>query len=65
MADYKFMKIRKQHALTVEGHGDERGTDAYNPELGGRLASVVKKYLQDLDPRFKRNNELRQGKARV
>ena len=52
-ADWKCMKHRKIAGLTVEGHCDERGTDAYNMELGTRRAAVVKKYLQRLDPKFK------------
>ena len=52
-ANYKCMKVRKLHALTIEGHCDERGTDAYNLELGARRAKVVKAYLQQLDPKFK------------
>ncbi|BDG01193.1 OmpA family protein [Anaeromyxobacter oryzae] len=39
---------RKAAALLVEGHCDERGTQAYNVALGARRAEVVKKYLKDL-----------------
>lgn len=39
---------RKAAALLVEGHCDERGTQAYNVALGSRRAEVVKKYLKDM-----------------
>ncbi len=47
------MKMQKKHALTIEGHCDERGTDAYNMELGSRRDATVKKYLAQLDSHFK------------
>lgn len=34
--------------LLIEGHCDERGTDAYNMALGGVRAETVKNYLIDL-----------------
>jgi peptidoglycan-associated lipoprotein len=35
-------------AVLIEGHCDERGTDAYNMALGSRRANVVKEYLLNL-----------------
>lgn len=35
-------------AVMIEGHCDERGTDAYNLALGARRADAVKRYLTDL-----------------
>jgi peptidoglycan-associated lipoprotein len=35
-------------AVLIEGHCDERGTDAYNMALGARRADVVKNYLMNL-----------------
>lgn len=35
-------------AVLIEGHCDERGTDAYNMALGSRRANVVKDYLMNL-----------------
>jgi peptidoglycan-associated lipoprotein len=35
-------------AILIEGHCDERGTDAYNMALGSRRANVVKEYLMNL-----------------
>lgn len=42
--------VADRHAATllVEGHCDERGTQAYNVALGSRRAETVKKYLKDL-----------------
>jgi peptidoglycan-associated lipoprotein len=34
--------------ITVEGHGDERGTSEYNLALAERRASAAKAYLVDL-----------------
>jgi peptidoglycan-associated lipoprotein len=39
---------RKAQSLLVEGHCDERGTQAYNIALGARRAEVVKRYLANL-----------------
>lgn len=62
-ADYKCMKLHKTRALTIEGHCDERGTDAYNMELGNRRAKAVKSYLQHLDGKFSLKT-ISYGKAR-
>jgi peptidoglycan-associated lipoprotein len=35
-------------AVMIEGHCDERGTEAYNMALGARRADAVKKYLMDM-----------------
>ncbi len=35
-------------AIVIEGHCDERGTDAYNMALGARRAEAVKEYLKNL-----------------
>jgi peptidoglycan-associated lipoprotein len=35
-------------AVMIEGHCDERGTEAYNLALGSKRADAVKKYLTDL-----------------
>src|ERR1700754_1097256 len=37
-----------QHALTIEGHCDERGTREYNLALGERRANSVANYLTAL-----------------
>jgi peptidoglycan-associated lipoprotein len=34
--------------ITIEGHGDERGTQEYNLALGERRANAVKSYLKNL-----------------
>jgi len=34
--------------VTVEGHCDERGSDAYNEELGMRRAAAVQKHLVEM-----------------
>jgi len=52
-ANAKCMKERKMTTMVIEGHCDERGTDAYNMELGNRRAKVAKEYLQQLQPKTK------------
>lgn len=39
-------------SILVEGHCDERGTDAYNMALGARRADAVKDYLINLGIQF-------------
>jgi peptidoglycan-associated lipoprotein len=45
-ADY--LRTHSEIMITVEGHCDERGTDAYNIALGERRAEAVKNFLVDL-----------------
>lgn len=52
-ASAKCVADRKSKELLVEGHCDERGTQAYNVALGARRAESVKKYLKDLGVKAK------------
>ncbi len=53
-ANYKCMKEKKMSKrIILEGHCDERGTDAYNLELGNRRARAVRKYLRQIAPKSK------------
>ena len=45
-ADYLRSNVNVR--LTLEGHCDERGTEAYNMALGQRRADSVKKFLVDM-----------------
>jgi peptidoglycan-associated lipoprotein len=47
-ANGRCLKERGVKSITIEGHCDERGTDAYNLELGNRRAAAVKRYLGQL-----------------
>ena len=47
-ATASILKARSSHTVVVEGHCDERGTNAYNLILGERRAQAVKRHLQDL-----------------
>lgn len=42
----KILKKQKDLRIEVEGHCDQRGTDAYNMELGEQRAKVAAKYLE-------------------
>ncbi len=44
----EFLRANPNVMVTVEGHCDERGTNAYNAGLGERRANSVKTYLVDL-----------------
>jgi peptidoglycan-associated lipoprotein len=52
-ANLKCFKEKPVTTITVEGHCDERGTDAYNMELGTKRAKVVKDFLQSSLPKVK------------
>jgi len=43
-----YLRTNSEVMITVEGHCDERGTDAYNIALGERRAEAVKNFLVDL-----------------
>lgn len=47
----KCLKERNISTVTIEGHCDERGTDAYNMELGNRRAKAVREYLKTVNPK--------------
>ncbi len=44
----KYLRTNPDITITVEGHCDDRGTDAYNITLGKRRAESVKNLLADL-----------------
>jgi peptidoglycan-associated lipoprotein len=52
-SSWKCMKEKGASQVVVEGHCDERGTDAYNMELGNRRAKATKTYLQQIAPKLK------------
>ena len=57
----------RQHgdvAITVEGHCDARGTEAYNMALGQRRAEAVKRFLLDLGIRSERVETISYGEER-
>jgi len=43
-----YMRANPDLAVTIEGHCDERGTDAYNMALGERRAESAKTFLMNL-----------------
>ena len=61
-ADY--LRTNSGVTVTVEGHCDERGTDAYNIALGERRAESVKNFLVDLGIRSNRLNTVSYGEER-
>jgi peptidoglycan-associated lipoprotein len=61
-ADY--MRANGAIAVTVEGHCDERGTDAYNMALGQRRADAVRDYMINLGIGGARLNTISYGEER-
>jgi peptidoglycan-associated lipoprotein len=63
-ADAQWLKANGGKTLTIEGHCDERGTQAYNLVLGERRAKAVRSYLTDLGVDAKRLAVTSYGKDR-
>jgi peptidoglycan-associated lipoprotein len=61
-ADY--LRTNSGVTVTVEGHCDERGTEAYNIALGERRAESVKNFLVDLGISANRLNTISYGEER-
>jgi len=61
-ADY--MRTNTDLMVSVEGHCDDRGTEAYNIALGERRAESVKKFLVDLGISAHRMNTVSYGEER-
>jgi peptidoglycan-associated lipoprotein len=54
----------REHAVTIEGHADERGTREYNLALGDRRAQAVVNYLIALGVDAGRLGEVSYGKEK-
>ncbi len=63
-ADAQWLKANDGKAITIEGHCDERGTQAYNLVLGEKRAKAVRNYLADLGIDAKRLAVASYGKDR-
>lgn len=63
-ADAQWLKANPGKALTIEGHCDERGTQAYNLVLSEKRAKAVRSYLVDLGIDAKRLALASYGKDR-
>lgn len=61
-ADY--LRSNPAITITVEGHCDDRGSDAYNIALGKRRAESVKSFLVDLGISANRLNTVSYGEER-
>lgn len=60
----QWLKANAGKLLTIEGHCDERGTQAYNLVLGEQRAKAVRNYLTDLGVDAKRLVATSYGKDR-
>jgi peptidoglycan-associated lipoprotein len=63
-ADARWLKANAARAVVIEGHCDERGTQAYNLVLGEKRAKAVRSYLMDLGIDAKRLTVTSYGKDR-
>ncbi len=63
-SDAQWLKANDGKGLTIEGHCDERGTQAYNLVLGEKRAKAVRSYLADLGVDTKRMVVTSYGKDR-
>lgn len=55
---------RFEDQVTIEGHCDERGTNAYNMALGNRRATTVKNFLRDAGVADTRMRTVSYGESR-
>ena len=62
--DAQWLKANEGKALTIEGHCDERGTQAYNLVLGEKRAKAARNYLADMGVDTKRLAVASYGKDR-
>jgi len=62
--DAERIKANSKAMLKIEGHCDERGTQAYNLVLGEKRANAVRNYLADLGVGANRLSVVSYGKER-
>ena len=60
----QYLLMHPKVTMTVEGHCDERGTEAYNMVLGEQRAEAVKTYLVDLGINADRLSTISYGEER-
>lgn len=64
MADADWIKANGSANIKIEGHCDERGTQAYNLVLGEKRAKAVRNYLVELGVLANRLSVVSYGKER-
>ncbi|MBN2779669.1 MAG: peptidoglycan-associated lipoprotein Pal [Alphaproteobacteria bacterium] len=60
----EWLNMYKDVNVTVEGHCDERGTNAYNQGLGSRRANAVKDFLMERGVEASRIKTVSYGETR-
>ena len=60
----EYLREHQDVMIKIEGHCDERGTDAYNMALGERRADAVKKFLVNMGIGAERLNTISYGEER-
>lgn len=63
-ADAKWLERYPSVRILIEGHCDDRGTDAYNLSLGDRRANAAREYLSSLGVNGSRVQVVSYGKER-
>jgi peptidoglycan-associated lipoprotein len=64
LANAAWLKANPNAIVTIEGHCDERGTDAYNLELGQKRADTVKGFLVEQGVPAERLRTVSYGRSR-
>jgi peptidoglycan-associated lipoprotein len=64
VADAEWLRTNPGKTLTIEGHCDERGSQAYNLVLGEKRAKAAQHYLVELGIRAQRMDVVSYGKDR-
>ncbi|MFO7619882.1 MAG: peptidoglycan-associated lipoprotein Pal [Bacteroidales bacterium] len=59
-----YLRTNQDIMVTIEGHCDDRGTNAYNIALGERRAESVKSFFVDLGINANRMNTISYGEER-
>jgi peptidoglycan-associated lipoprotein len=59
-----YLKSDDVAAMTIEGHADERGSDAYNLSLGQQRADAIERYLRNKGVSEKRLRSVSYGEHR-
>lgn len=59
-----YLRTNQDIMVTIEGHCDDRGTNAYNIALGERRAESVKNFFVDLGIKANRLNTISYGEER-
>jgi len=64
MSKAQWMRVNPNASVTIEGHCDERGTNAYNLALGDKRAEIARAYMVNLGIDASRLSTISYGEER-